>query len=94
MILMAIAVSTALDQRIDEAARYIPIEQLALSPQCGFASVAAGNLLSEDDQWRKLDLIVERRTDRAADIDRVVGPAERLGGLGEDDRVRRHGLGR
>ena len=44
-------------RRIDEAARYVPIENLALSPQCGFASVAAGNLLSIDDQWRKLELI-------------------------------------
>ena len=46
-----------LRRRIDEAARYVPIEHLALSPQCGFASIAAGNLLSEDDQWRKLDLV-------------------------------------
>ena len=37
----------------------MPLEQLALSPQCGFASVAAGNLLTEDDQWRKLELVVE-----------------------------------
>jgi 5-methyltetrahydropteroyltriglutamate--homocysteine methyltransferase len=48
-----------LRRRIDEAARYIPLENLALSPQCGFASVAAGNLLSMDDQWRKLELVVE-----------------------------------
>ncbi|HEY7496004.1 MAG TPA: 5-methyltetrahydropteroyltriglutamate--homocysteine S-methyltransferase, partial [Candidatus Tectomicrobia bacterium] len=46
-------------RRIDEAARYVPIEHLALSPQCGFASTAAGNLLTEDEQWRKLELIVE-----------------------------------
>ncbi len=46
-------------KRIDEASRYIPLERLALSPQCGFASVALGNLLTEDDQWRKLDLVVE-----------------------------------
>jgi 5-methyltetrahydropteroyltriglutamate--homocysteine methyltransferase len=46
-------------RRIDDAARHVPLERLALSPQCGFASVAAGNLLSEDDQWRKLDLVVE-----------------------------------
>jgi 5-methyltetrahydropteroyltriglutamate--homocysteine methyltransferase len=49
----------ALARRVDEAARYAPLEQLALSPQCGFASVAAGNLISEDDQWRKLELVVE-----------------------------------
>jgi 5-methyltetrahydropteroyltriglutamate--homocysteine methyltransferase len=42
-----------LKRRIEEAARYVPIEQLALSPQCGFASSIAGNLLSEDEQWRK-----------------------------------------
>ena len=48
-----------LRRRIDEAARYLPLEQLALSPQCGFASVIAGNELSEDDQWRKLDLMLE-----------------------------------
>ena len=46
-------------RRIDEASRYVPIENLALSPQCGFASVAAGNLLTEDEQWRKLELVVE-----------------------------------
>jgi 5-methyltetrahydropteroyltriglutamate--homocysteine methyltransferase len=44
-------------RRIDQAARYMPLEHLALSPQCGFASIAAGNLLSMDDQWRKLALV-------------------------------------
>ena len=39
--------------------RGVPRERLAISPQCGFASVAAGNLISHDDQWRKLELIVE-----------------------------------
>ncbi len=48
-----------LRRRIDEAARYIPIEQLALSPQCGFASSIMGNLLSEDQQFRKLDVMLE-----------------------------------
>lgn len=46
-----------LRRRIDEAARYVPLENLALSTQCGFASVAAGNLLSADEQWRKLELV-------------------------------------
>jgi 5-methyltetrahydropteroyltriglutamate--homocysteine methyltransferase len=46
-------------RRIDEASRYLPIENLALSPQCGFASAMEGNLLTEDDQWRKLQLVVE-----------------------------------
>jgi 5-methyltetrahydropteroyltriglutamate--homocysteine methyltransferase len=46
-------------RRIDEASRYIPTENLALSPQCGFASVEQGNLLSWDEQRRKLELVVE-----------------------------------
>jgi methionine synthase II (cobalamin-independent) len=46
-------------RRIDEASRYLPIENLAVSPQCGFASAMEGNLLTEDDQWRKLQLVVE-----------------------------------
>ena len=48
-----------LARRIDEAARHLPLEQLALSPQCGFASGIAGNLLTEDEQWRKLDVMLE-----------------------------------
>jgi 5-methyltetrahydropteroyltriglutamate--homocysteine methyltransferase len=46
-------------RRIDEAARYVPVEDLALSPQCGFASTLVGNPLSWDDQRRKLELVVE-----------------------------------
>ena len=46
-------------RRIDEAARYVPLENLALSPQCGFASTLAGNPLSQDEQRRKLELVVE-----------------------------------
>jgi len=46
-------------RRIDQAARFVPLENLALSPQCGFASVAAGNLLTMDQQWRKLQLVVD-----------------------------------
>jgi 5-methyltetrahydropteroyltriglutamate--homocysteine methyltransferase len=48
-----------LKRRIDEAAKYLPLEQLALSPQCGFGSDVSGNLISEDDQRRKLELVVE-----------------------------------
>jgi 5-methyltetrahydropteroyltriglutamate--homocysteine methyltransferase len=48
-----------LRRRIDEAARYVPLDRLALSPQCGFASTSAGNLLTEEEQWRKLELVVE-----------------------------------
>jgi 5-methyltetrahydropteroyltriglutamate--homocysteine methyltransferase len=46
-----------LKRRIDEAARFVPMEQLALSPQCGFASSVAGNVTTEDAQWSKLELI-------------------------------------
>jgi len=46
-------------RRIEEAAKFVPIGQLALGPQCGFASVAAGNEISWDDQRRKLDLLVD-----------------------------------
>jgi 5-methyltetrahydropteroyltriglutamate--homocysteine methyltransferase len=46
-------------RRIEEAARYCPLDQLSLSAQCGFASVAGGNILSEDEQWAKLELIVD-----------------------------------
>ena len=46
-------------ERIEEASAYVPLGRLALSPQCGFASTAAGNLLSEERQWRKLELVAE-----------------------------------
>ena len=46
-------------KRIDDAGRFIDPGQLALSPQCGFASGIAGNLLTEDEQWRKLDVMIE-----------------------------------
>ncbi len=49
----------ALKRRIEAASRYLPLEQLALSPQCGFASTEEGNLLSEEQQWAKLRLCVE-----------------------------------
>src|SRR5690242_14936210 len=45
-------------RRVEEASKYVPLENLALSPQCGFASTMEGNLLTEDEQWRKLDLVV------------------------------------
>ncbi|HYZ01042.1 MAG TPA: hypothetical protein VFA92_06070 [Candidatus Binatia bacterium] len=48
-----------LRRRIDEASRYVPLENLALSPQCGFASTAPGNLLTVDEERRKLELVVE-----------------------------------
>ena len=45
--------------RIEEASKYVPLENLALSTQCGFASMKEGNLLSEDEQWQKLTLVVD-----------------------------------
>ena len=52
-----------LKRRIDEAAKYLPLEQLALSPQCGFASTEEGNTLTEDEQWAKLRRCVEVATE-------------------------------
>jgi 5-methyltetrahydropteroyltriglutamate--homocysteine methyltransferase len=46
-------------RRIEEASRYVPVERLAVSPQCGFASTMEGNLLTEEDQWRKLQLVAD-----------------------------------
>jgi 5-methyltetrahydropteroyltriglutamate--homocysteine methyltransferase len=48
-----------LKRRIDEAAKYVPLDQLCLSPQCGFSSTVEGNVLSYDEQVAKLRLIVE-----------------------------------
>ena len=46
-------------RRIDQAANFVPLEQLCLSPQCGFASTEEGNILAEAEQWAKLRMIVE-----------------------------------
>jgi 5-methyltetrahydropteroyltriglutamate--homocysteine methyltransferase len=48
-----------LKRRVDDAAKYVPLEQIAISPQCGFSSDVVGNLISEDDQKRKLGIVVE-----------------------------------
>ena len=48
-----------LRRRIDEAAKFVPLDQLCLSPQCGFASTEDGNVLAEEEQWAKLRMIVE-----------------------------------
>jgi 5-methyltetrahydropteroyltriglutamate--homocysteine methyltransferase len=53
----------ALKRRIDEAAKYVPLEQLCLSPQCGFSSTVEGNSLTRDEQIAKLRLIVETAAD-------------------------------
>ena len=45
--------------RVDEASRYVAVDQLCLSPQCGFASTVEGNELTEDEQWAKLRLVVD-----------------------------------
>jgi 5-methyltetrahydropteroyltriglutamate--homocysteine methyltransferase len=51
--------SDQLARRIDEASKHVPLENLALSPQCGFASTMEGNLLTEEEQWQKLKLVVD-----------------------------------
>jgi 5-methyltetrahydropteroyltriglutamate--homocysteine methyltransferase len=48
-----------LKKRIDAAAKFVPLENLCLSPQCGFSSTHHGNALTEDEQWRKLERVVE-----------------------------------
>jgi len=48
-----------LKRRIEEASKYVPLDQLAISPQCGFSSDVVGNLISEEDQKRKLEVVVE-----------------------------------
>jgi 5-methyltetrahydropteroyltriglutamate--homocysteine methyltransferase len=48
-----------LERRIEEASRYVDLDQLCLSPQCGFSSTSEGNALTEEQQWDKLRLIVE-----------------------------------
>ena len=49
----------ALKRRIEDATRYVPLENLALSPQCGFASVSLGNPITVDDERKKIDLLHE-----------------------------------
>jgi 5-methyltetrahydropteroyltriglutamate--homocysteine methyltransferase len=48
-----------LERRIDEASRYVDLDQLCLSPQCGFSSTVEGNAITYDEQWAKLARIVE-----------------------------------
>jgi len=49
----------SLATRVDEAAKFVPLDQLCLSPQCGFASTVEGNVMTEDQQWAKLGRVVE-----------------------------------
>jgi methionine synthase II (cobalamin-independent) len=46
-------------RRIEDAARYVPLENMCLSPQCGFSSTVEGNQITERDQWAKLELAVD-----------------------------------
>jgi len=55
----ALETKDALKRRIDEAAKFVPLEQICVSPQCGFSSTVEGNSLSFDEQVAKLRLIVE-----------------------------------
>jgi 5-methyltetrahydropteroyltriglutamate--homocysteine methyltransferase len=48
-----------LKRRIDEAAKFVPLEQLCLSPQCGFSSTVHGNVIAFDAQWAKIRLVLE-----------------------------------
>src|SRR3954468_5993804 len=48
-----------LKKRIDAAAKFVPLENLCLSPQCGFSSTHHGNNLTAEEQWRKLELVVQ-----------------------------------
>jgi 5-methyltetrahydropteroyltriglutamate--homocysteine methyltransferase len=52
-----------LERRIEEASRYVDVEQLCLSPQCGFSSTVEGNAISYEQQWDKLRLVVETAAD-------------------------------
>ena len=52
-----------LKRRIDEATKYVALDQLCLSPQCGFASTEEGNILETEEQWKKLELVVETATE-------------------------------
>jgi 5-methyltetrahydropteroyltriglutamate--homocysteine methyltransferase len=57
--LAALEPQDMLMRRIEEASKYVPLDNLAIEPQCGFASVEDGNLLTEDEQWKKLELVVD-----------------------------------
>ena len=61
-------VVAALTRRIVEAARYVPLERLCLSPQCGFSSTVRGNEITEADQWAKLERLVEGRARSGNDV--------------------------
>src|SRR4029079_3907024 len=64
--------------RIEEAGKFMPLQNLALSPQCGFASTMEGNLLTEDQQWRKLDLVAKTARQVWQDASRSYGVGDAL----------------
>ena len=70
-------------RRIDEAAKFVPLDQLCLSPQCGFASSEEGNILAEEEQWAKLRMIVEIADEVWGDMKRTKPPfrADHVGSL-------------
>lgn len=73
-------------RRIDDAARVVPLERLAISPHCGFASTIEGNPVTHDEQWRKLDVLV-----RAAEL--VWGQPPGPGSIGTARPGRVHPVG-
>ncbi len=50
-------------KRIEEAQQYVPLENLSISPQCGFASTEEGNRLTEEEQWKKIELLQKIATE-------------------------------
>ena len=56
--LSAMETAQELTERVNAASRYVPLERLCLSPQCGFSSTVHGNEITEDTQWAKLELVV------------------------------------
>jgi len=74
-----------LKRRIDEAAKFVSLDQLCLSPQCGFASTEEGNTLTEDEQWAKLSRLVEVARSHGAPGERV--RQQGLDHLGVEDRA-------
>ena len=63
-------------RRIEEATKYVALDQLCLSPQCGFASTEEGNVLAEEEQWAKLRMIVELAEEVWGEVARLSSPAQ------------------
>ena len=69
-------------KRIEEATKFVALDQLCLSPQCGFASTEEGNVLAEDEQWAKLRMIVETCRTRCGENERSHPPPFRADHVG------------